>query len=89
MTRGMPPGRGGHGAVTTRKGDDMAYRKGDEVSWGTSQGKTHGVVEEKRTSDFQFKNQKFKASEDEPYYIVKSEKSGETAAHKESALSKR
>ena len=75
--------------VTTRKGDDMAYRKGDEVSWGTSQGKTHGVVEEKRTSDFQFKKQKFKASEDEPYYIVKSDKSGETAAHKESALSKR
>ena len=67
----------------------MAYRKGDEVSWDTSQGNTHGVVEEKRTSEFQFKKQTFKASDDEPYYIVKSENSSETAAHKESALSKR
>jgi len=67
----------------------MAYHKGDEVSWRTSQGRTHGVVEEKRTADFQLKNQLFKASEDEPYYLVKSAKSGETAAHKESALSRR
>jgi Hypervirulence associated proteins TUDOR domain len=66
----------------------MTYSKGDKVSWNTSQGKTHGVVEEKKTSEFQFKGQKFNASKDEPYYVVKSEKSGETAAHKESALSK-
>jgi hypothetical protein len=66
----------------------MTFSKGDKVSWGTSQGKTHGVVEEKRTSDFQFKKQQFRASDEEPYYIVKSEKTGETAAHKESALSR-
>jgi hypothetical protein len=64
----------------------MAFTKGDKVSWGTSQGETHGVVEEKRTKDFTFKKQKFTASDDEPAYIVRSEKSGETAAHKESAL---
>ena len=67
----------------------MAFRKGDKVSWGTSQGSTHGVVEEKRTEAFQFKKQKFNASADDPYYIVKSDKTEETAAHKESALSKR
>jgi hypothetical protein len=72
----------GHGAA-------MAFSKGDKVSWKTSQGTTHGVVEEKRTSDFQHKGQKFKASDDEPAYIVRSDKSDETAAHKESALSKR
>ena len=66
----------------------MTFSKGDKVSWNTSQGKTHGVVEEKKTSEFQFKGQKFNASDDEPYYVVKSEKSGETAAHKESALDK-
>jgi hypothetical protein len=71
------------------QGAGMAFSKGDKVSWKTSQGTTHGVVEEKRTSDFQHKSQKFKASEDEPAYIVRSDKSGETAAHKESALSKR
>jgi hypothetical protein len=67
----------------------MTFKKGDQVSWNTSQGTTHGVVEEKKTADFQFKKQKFTASSDEPAYIVKSEKSGETAAHRESALSRR
>jgi hypothetical protein len=66
----------------------MAFKEGDKVSWNTSQGKTHGVVEEKRTRDFRFKKQQFRASEDEPFYIVRSDTSGETAAHKESALSK-
>jgi hypothetical protein len=67
----------------------MTFKKGDKVSWKTSQGTTHGVVEEKRTEDFQFKNQKFTASSDEPTYVVKSDKTGETAAHHESALSRR
>ncbi|QIG39878.1 DUF2945 domain-containing protein [Microbacterium sp. 4R-513] len=62
--------------------------KGDRVSWNTSQGRTQGKVVEKRTSDFQFDGQKFTASSDEPSYIVESEKSGERAAHKGSALRK-
>jgi hypothetical protein len=70
-------------------GGGMAFSKGDKVTWKTSQGTTHGVVEEKRTTDFQHRSQKFKASDDEPAYIVRSDKSGETAAHKESALTKR
>lgn len=67
----------------------MTFEKGDKVSWKTSQGTTHGVVTEKRTKDFAFKNQKFTASADEPAYVVRSDRSGETAAHKESALSRR
>ena len=62
--------------------------KGDRVSWNTSQGRTQGKVVEKRTSDFQFDGQKFTASDDEPSYIVESEKSGDRAAHKGSALRK-
>ena len=50
------------------------------------QGRTHGTVEEKRTKDFRFAGQSLTASDDEPAYIVKSEKSGEKAAHKGSAL---
>ena len=61
---------------------------GDRVSWNTSQGRTHGAVEEKRTKGFRFAGQSFTASEDEPAYIVKSEKSGEKDAHKGSALRK-
>lgn len=60
--------------------------KGDRVSWNTSQGRTQGTVEEKKTKDFRFAGQDFTASEDEPAYIVTSEKSGDSAAHKGSAL---
>ena len=60
--------------------------KGDRVSWITSQGRTRGVVQERRTKDFEFAGQKFTASADEPAYIVESEKSGDRAAHKASAL---
>ncbi len=62
--------------------------KGDRVSWATSQGRTRGTVQEKRTKDFTFADQKFTASADEPAYIVKSEKTGAEAAHKGSALRK-
>ncbi|MFK0402371.1 DUF2945 domain-containing protein [Microbacterium sp. NPDC090225] len=60
--------------------------KGDRVSWNTSQGRTRGTVEEKRTKDFEFAGQKFTATADDPAYIVESEKSGDRAAHKGSAL---
>ena len=60
--------------------------KGDRVSWNTSQGRTRGTVEEKRTKDFEFAGQHFTATADDPAYIVESEKSGDRAAHKGSAL---
>ena len=64
----------------------MSIKKGSKVSWNTSQGATHGVTEERKTKEFTFDGQKFKASDDEPYWIVKSDKSGKQAAHKESSL---
>lgn len=67
----------------------MAISKGDTVSWNTSQGKTEGTAKEKRTKEFEFEGQKFKASDDEPYWIVESDKTGSKAAHKESALEKK
>lgn len=62
--------------------------KGDTVHWNTSGGKTTGKARKKKTSDFTFKGQDFKPTDDDPYWIVESEKSGSEAAHKESALSK-
>ncbi|MFG6445956.1 DUF2945 domain-containing protein [Microbacterium sp. P06] len=61
---------------------------GDRVSWNTPQGRTRGTVVEQKTSDFTLAGQKFTASSDEPAYIVESEKSGNRAAHKGSALRK-
>jgi Hypervirulence associated proteins TUDOR domain len=64
----------------------MGYSKGDHVSWNTSQGETHGTVAEKRTRDFTFAGQQFRPTDDDPYYIVESDRTGAKAAHKESAL---
>lgn len=66
----------------------MSISKGDSVHWNTSQGRTTGKAVEQRTSEFQHDGQKFKASSDDPYWIVESEKTGARAAHKESSLSK-
>jgi hypothetical protein len=66
----------------------MALSKGDEVHWNTSQGRTTGTLVRKRTSDFEFDGQHFRPTDDDPYWIVESEKSGKQAAHKESALTK-
>ena len=66
----------------------MGYATGDKVSWKTSQGETHGSVVEKRTSDFTFEGQQFRPTDDDPYYVVESARTGAKAAHKESALRK-
>ena len=66
----------------------MALSKGDKVHWNTSQGKTTGKTVEKKTKEFTLDGQKFHASEDEPFWVVESEKSGAKAAHRESSLTK-
>ncbi|UBH05364.1 hypothetical protein K8P10_000875 [Leucobacter sp. Psy1] len=63
-------------------------KRGDRVSWNTSQGRTQGKVVERKTGDFTHDGQKFTASREEPSYIVESEKTGSRAAHRGSALRK-
>lgn len=63
-------------------------KKGDKVSWNTSQGRTTGTVVKKQTSSTHIKTHKVAASKDNPEYIVKSSKSGDTAAHKAQSLTK-
>lgn len=63
-------------------------KKGEKVSWETSQGKTTGKVVKTQTSDTSIKGHKVKASKDDPQIIVESEKSGKRAAHKPGALKK-
>ncbi len=64
----------------------MTISKGSAVSWNTPQGRTHGTAVERRTKHFEFAGQPFNASDDDPYWIVESDKSGARAAHKESSL---
>jgi hypothetical protein len=68
---------------------DKTFSKGDKVEWNSHGGKAVGKVERKITSDTEAGGRKVKASEDDPQYLVKSDKSGGTAVHKPSALKKR
>ena len=64
------------------------FEQGEKVEWNTPQGKTRGTVKKKLTSETEVGGQKVSASEDDPRYLVESEKSGKEAAHKAGALSK-
>ena len=67
---------------------DKNLSKGDDVSWNTAQGKTHGEVKKRITSDTTIKDYDVKASKDNPKYIVESDKTGNEAAHTPDALEK-
>jgi hypothetical protein len=62
------------------------FRQGDKVKWKSDGGEAIGHVERKITADTEAGGRKVKASEGEPQYLVKSEKSGGTAVHKPEAL---
>lgn len=63
-------------------------KKGEKVTWNTSQGETTGEVEKKLTSPTEIKGHHVAASKDNPEYLVKSDKTGKEAAHKPDALEK-
>jgi hypothetical protein len=62
------------------------FHKGDHVSWKSHGGTAEGTVQKKITEDTEAAGRTVRASEDDPQYEVKSEKSGGTAVHKPSAL---
>jgi AcrR family transcriptional regulator len=61
---------------------------GEDVSWQTSQGETHGKVVRKLTATMKIKGHVARASKDAPEFLVESAKSGKRAAHKAAALKK-
>ena len=64
------------------------FEPGVKVEWNTPQGKTRGTVKKKLTSRTEVGGQTIAASDEDPRYLVESEKSGREAAHKPSALEK-
>ena len=60
--------------------------KGDHVSWKTHGTETSGTVKRKITTETEAAGRTVKASEDEPQFLVESDKSGKEAVHKASAL---
>ncbi|BCJ50969.1 hypothetical protein Asp14428_24440 [Actinoplanes sp. NBRC 14428] len=64
----------------------MSVKKGDKVTWSSHGQEVHGTVEKKITSRTSEAGRTVNASEDEPQYKVKSDKTGGTAVHKPGAL---
>ncbi len=65
---------------------DDEFSMGDHVTWNSHGSTTEGTVERVITSDTEASGRTVRASEDEPQYEVRSEKSGRTAVHKPGAL---
>lgn len=65
------------------------FKKGDDVEWSSHGGKAEGEVEKKITERTEAGGRTVAASEDDPQYLVKSDKSGGEAVHKPDALKKK
>jgi hypothetical protein len=68
---------------------DEKLSKGDQVEWNSHGSTAEGSVEKKITSDTEAAGRTVKASEDDPQYLVRSDKSGGEAVHKPDALRKK
>ena len=65
---------------------DKKLSKGDHVEWKTHGTTTEGTGEREITEDTKASGRQVRASEDDPQYEVKSDKSGRTAVHKPESL---
>lgn len=63
-------------------------KPGDAVTWSSSQGPVKGRVVKEQTTPTAIKGHKVEASEESPQLIVRSDKTGATAAHKPDAVKK-
>ena len=50
------------------------FKRGDQVEWNSEAGRVRGTVQKKVTREITFKGYKRHASEEEPQYIIKSDK---------------
>ena len=64
------------------------FRRGDHVSWDSEAGRVSGRITRVVVSEIEFKGYTVHASEEEPQYEIKSDKTDHIAMHKGSALKK-
>ncbi len=64
------------------------FKVGDHVSWNSEAGRVSGTITKVITSEIDFKGYKVHASQNEPQYEIKSDKTDHMAMHKGSALTK-
>jgi len=61
---------------------------GDHVSWNSEAGRVTGIIIKIHTKNFEYKGYTHHATEEDPQYEIKSDKSDHIAAHKGQALTK-
>lgn len=64
------------------------FKVGDLVTWNSEAGHVTGKIVKVHKADFNYKGYTHHASQDEPQFEIKSDKSDHIAAHKGSALKK-
>ena len=62
------------------------FKVGDHVSWNSEAGRVRGTIKKKIISTITFKGYKVHASQEEPQYLIESDKTDHMAMHKGSAL---
>jgi len=65
-----------------------SFKIGDHVKWNSEAGYVTGKIIKVHTSDFDYKGYTHHASQDDPQFEIKSDKSDHVAAHKGTALKK-
>ncbi|MGH2750953.1 MAG: DUF2945 domain-containing protein [Actinomycetota bacterium] len=64
------------------------FRIGEAVEYNSPQGRVRGKVTKKLTARTKVKGHEVDASEETPQYLVKSDQTGEEAAHQPDSLDK-
>ena len=62
------------------------FKVGNRVSWNSEAGRVSGKIVNVHTKDVKYKGYVHHASEDEPQYEIKSDKTDHVALHKAGAL---
>jgi hypothetical protein len=63
-----------------------AFKIGDHVTWNSEAGRVSGHIVRVHTKDMSYKGYVHHASEDDPQYEIKSDKTDHIALHKGKAL---
>ena len=62
------------------------FKVGDHVAWNSEAGRVSGTIIAVHTRDFDYKGHTHRATESDPQYEIKSDKTDHIAAHKAAAL---
>ena len=64
------------------------FKVGDHVRWNSEAGMVSGRIIRVHHADFDYKGHRHRASQEEPQYEIRSDRSEHIAAHKDAALTK-